>query len=480
MTAHGCARVLTEADCSRLHDAVLRVLDELGMRLEHPVLLREMAEFGFRVDVDRQVVHFDRDRAEALIAGMGGHELALTPDLRFNASGFVSHYLEPERDELRPHTVDSHHRFMNVCDGLEHITSLTMQGLPSDVPRHLLNLRLKVLSVCWTEKPYHSGEIEFPAEIPFFQEICNLYEAERGLPPNSTANVNLWKLQPLRFDAARSEMMLALRAHGLASSMGGIAATMGLNAPVTPAGAAVMALAAQFSSLLFNHASEVVRGLRDPGDFAPLSLTANVCCADMRTGHVLISRPEAWRANLMLAAMARFYGASSLTYGGCKTQAKTIASVQSAAERFADMLTGFHAGATTFYSLGSIGEPQGLSSAVQLVIDNELAGILKFLARAVPMTEAYVGVEAILDQGHDPQFLASSHTAAHFRETTWRPDLFLGGDTYDQWLARGGRTEVDAARERALELWQREPRLVVSEACHEAMLAVLEKASRTL
>ena len=91
MTPHGCARVMTETDCSRIHDAAMRVLDQMGMRLEHPVLLREMAEFGFRVDMDRQVVHFDRARAEPITARMGGHELTLTPELRFNASGFVSH-----------------------------------------------------------------------------------------------------------------------------------------------------------------------------------------------------------------------------------------------------------------------------------------------------------------------------------------------------------------------------------------------------
>ena len=90
------------------------------------------------------------------------------------------------------------------------------------------------------------------------------------------------------------------------------------------------------------------------------------------------------------------------------------------------------------------------------------------------------GVKAILEQGHDPQFLASGHTAAHFRDTTWRPSVFLGGDTYDHWVADGGRTEIDAAREHALELWRREPRLVVSETCHMAMLDVIERASRAL
>ena len=480
MTLHGCIAQIPEADGRRLHEAVMRVLGELGLRLEHPVLLTEMREFGFRVDSDRQVVYFDRDLVEPIIQGMGGHELGLSTGLRFNAAGFVSHYLEPERDELRRHTLESHRRFVGVCSELPNITSITCQGLPSDVPANVLNLHLKVLSLCWTEKPYSSGELERPDEVPFFQEICNLYEAERGLTTNATAAVAARKIQPLRFDRDRADLMLKCREAGVRAPMGGIAAMMGGNAPITPAGATVTALASQFSSLLYNYASEVVRGVRAEGDYPALGLTANAGVYDMRTAHALISRPEAWRANLMLAQMARFYGARTLSYGSCKTQAKTVASVQSATERFGDMLTGFYAGATSFGSLGNISEPQGINSAVQLVIDNELAGILKYLASKAPVDDEALAVDTILEQGHDPLFLSTAHTAEHFRRNTWFPEIFLGGDTYENWEARGARTEIDVARERAVELWCREPTLTVSEACHRAMLAVIERAGQVM
>jgi len=471
---------MSDAERQGTHGAVMRVLDELGMKLEHPALIGEMADFGFRVDMEHEVAHFSRDLAEDILFGMGGHDLSVTPELRFNASGFVSHYLEPEGDGLCRHSLDSHRRFVGVCNGLDNITSITMQGIPSDVPLNVLNLRLKVLSLCWTDKPYSSGELERPAEVPFYQEICNLYEEERGLPLNSTATVALRKIQPLRFDRDRAELMLALRQHGLRSSMGGIAAMMGGSAPITPAGGVVMSLVSQFSTLLFNYASEVARGLRSPGDYAPLHLSGSVGVLDMSTAHALMSRPEAWRVNLMLADMARFYGAATFSVGMCKTQAKTVASVQSGTERFGDMLTGLYAGATRFASLGSISEPQGINSPVQLVIDNELAGILKFLARRASVTDDTLGVQAILEQGHAPVFMDTDHTAAHFRDSVWFPGIFLGGDTYDNWLAHGARTEIDAARGRAIELWQEEPKLVVSSQCHEAMLKVVRNAQRVL
>jgi trimethylamine--corrinoid protein Co-methyltransferase len=458
----------------------MRVLEDLGLKVEHPVLLGEMRDFGFRVDFDRQVVRFGRDLAEPILDGMGGHQLDLTGSLRFNASGFVSHYLEPERDTLRPHTLESHRRFVGVCNALPRITSITCQGLPSDVPPQVLNLHLKVLSLCWTEKPYSSGELERPEEVPFYQEICNLYEAEHGRAANSTAAVGVRKIQPMRLDRDRAELMLKCRACGVHAPLGGIAAMMGGNAPITPAGATVTALASQFSSLLFNYASEVVRGVRSSGDYPILTLTANAGVYDMRTAHALISRPEAWRANLMLAAMARFYGARGLIYGGCKTQAKTVASVQSATERFGDMLAGFYAGATSYSSLGSIGEPQGINSAVQLVIDHELAGILRFLAGDAAVEERTLGVEAILRQGHDPVFMADDHTAEHFRRDTWFPDIFVSGDTYANWETHGSRTEIDRARQRAVELWRREPELRVGEDCYREMLGVIDRAREVL
>jgi hypothetical protein len=56
----------------------------------------------------------------------------------------------------------------------------------------------------------------------------------------------------------------------------------------------------------------------------------------------------------------------------------------------------------------------------------------------------------------------------------------VGGDTYENWRERGACSEADAAEEPALEPWQHEPKLVVSDGCYSNMLDVIDGASVNL
>lgn len=473
MKPWACTRVLSQEEMEMIHDGTCRVLEELGLKVEHEGFLRVLEDFGYPVDRSEQVVRFPRKVVEDYLGRAGGRRREFE-GLRFNAGGYPARYLDPVTGEVRPHTLKSSSDMARLADALENIDTMNCIGIPSDVPLHVQPLYKKLLS--WkTRKPYSSGEITRVEELPFYIELCERYCEHTGRDLKDVATVNVHKDYPLFLDRSKAELLMAARRSGLRVGIGSGIPSVGLTAPVTLAGAMVVLLADQLSDMLVNRAFS-----EDPDSYPELRLYNNVGVIDMRNGLNCTSRPEAYLITLAMGDMADFYGAAGLSDGFGKTQAKTVASVQSGVERFGDMLTGVYAGATSFGSLGIISEPEGINSAVQLVIDDEIAGMLRRIAEGFRVDEEKLALEVIKGAGHRPFFLGEEHTARHMREEIWMSEVFIGGVGYDRWLEEGGRTEVDRAREKAMDVLSGEPPQVLDEECEGKLLEVIGRAEKAL
>jgi len=199
---------------------------------------------------------------------------------------------------------------------------------------------------------------------------------------------------------------------------------------------------------------------------------------DMSNGLNCTSRPEASLLILAISDMADFYGADTLSMGFGKTQAKTINSVQSGVERLSDFLTAVYSGSTGFGSVGIISEPEGINSLIQLVIDNEIIGILKRIVKGFKVNKETLAVEVIKKAGHKPVFLNEPHTAMHFREEFWISKIFIGGIGYDQWLADGGKTEIDKAKDKAKEILKTHHPQLLSSENYQSLLEIIKRAEK--
>ena len=173
---------------------------------------------------------------------------------------------------------------------------------------------------------------------------------------------------------------------------------LGATAPVTPAGTAVV-----------NNA-EIVAAvtavqLAQPG--ARIIHAGGPTALDMRTGAYFAAVPESMLLRVVQGQMAAFYGLpAGLGYGGTKAK-ETDA--QAGWENALTMLTEFFAGADFVFGSGLLDGSQ-IYAPEQLVLDDEVFGMVTRLLRGVRVDEESLAVDLIKRMGFDGHYLFERHT----------------------------------------------------------------------
>lgn len=84
----------------------------------------------------------------------------------------------------------------------------------------------------------------------------------------------------------------------------------------------------------------------------------------------------------------------------------------------------------------------------QLVMDNEFAGMVKFVLGGIPVNDDALAVDAIREVGHSKDFLGLSHTFNHMRTAQTHPEL-IDRKMREDWERDGGTTIYERAWEKA-------------------------------
>ena len=202
---------------------------------------------------------------------------------------------------------------------------------------------------------------------------------------------------------------------------------LGANAPVTLAGAVTLNLAEQIALRILDWAWFGKKELRLGGSLSVM---------DMRTMIYPYGRPEMGLANLMLAQLARHYGAS---YSG--HAALSDAKLPSVEAGYQKALTGI----PTLMSCGSLWMDAGLlsidevCSPVQLILDHEFLSALAHMVKPFPVDEESIGLETIFEAGPAGQYLDKEHTVRYLRSEHWQPKIW-SREMLAPWLDRPSET----------------------------------------
>ena len=215
--------------------------------------------------------------------------------------------------------------------------------------------------------------------------------------------------------------------------------TLGATSPATLAGTLVLQNAEHLAGV-------VLVQLVHPG--APVTLASYPHVMDMRNGAPCIGGVEAGLLGAALAQIGRRYGIPSHPEFPM-TDSKSL-DEQAAFEKAMSLVLLAEAGANLVSNGGAL-EAEKLWSPVQLVIDNELNGMVGGILDGITVTEETIALDVIQEVGQSGQYLKSKHT-----RRTWRAEQFLPSLAdrlgFETWKAQGSRDITDRARERALEL----------------------------
>jgi len=105
------------------------------------------------------------------------------------------------------------------------------------------------------------------------------------------------------------------------------------------------------------------------------------------------------------------------------------------------------AGGADFISNGGSLETEMIWSPIQLVIDNEINGMVKRIRNGIAVNEATLAVDLIQEVcSGSGLYLDTEHTVNHWRDEQYMPEL-ADRNSYSAWIGEGEKTMIDRAVE---------------------------------
>lgn len=435
--------VLSENELRRIHAASLRLLAETGMKIHSRRALELLGDFGAVVDLERESVKipeamvedalrsvpskitlYDRDQESTIVLGEGQS---------YAASGHNAIFvLDGETGERRSATKKDVADFACLSDALENISVVGIQAMPQDVqPEVSLLHAVDAAFNNSTKHLYFSPESANVTKAVF--EIARAVCRKEDLSSRPILTCQLSPTSPLTWEGGAAEALMETAQAGVPCSLLPQPFS-GVTAPITLAGTLTVHNAEALSGI-------VITQLMRKG--TPLIYGSAWTTFDMREANVLIGSPEAGLMRIAGAQLAKFYHMPSHTISPdsdahCHDE-------QNAWERLFTSLCALSSGIDLIVNAGMFAT--GLTvSFEQLVLDNEMLGILFRSLRGIKVEPETIATEVIEKVGPGGNFLTEGHTLQHLRgDEHWRTEI-SNRCGYDQWVERGTPDVVSNAR----------------------------------
>lgn len=443
---HGPLPILDAEGVETIHEASLRVLEELGVELWSADARELFRNAG--ATIDGEVVRVGRDVIEAALASTPS-QFTLTPrnpgkalEIGGNhiAFGLVAGppAVHDEINGRRSSNMVDYENFIRLAQYFNAIHIIGNQvAAPMELPannRHLdtyrANLTLSDLSFHCTA--IGRGRALDGIEMMAISRGLTLDEMTDSPGVTTVINVN----SPRRFDEEMANGLMTMASFGQPVSVTPFT-LMGAMTPVTLGAGLVQ----QNAEALFGIAlTQLVR----PG--APViygSFTSNV---DMRSGAPAFGTPEHAKANVASGQLARRY---QLPYRASPSSASNVVDAQAAYETQMALWGCVLGGCNLVYHAAGWMEGGLQASYEKLILDVEmLQHMMEFLTPIdlSPSELAFDAMERVPTGGH---FFGDEHTLERYEHAFYSP-MLSDWQNHGAWQDAGAKN----ATERATEIWQ--------------------------
>jgi len=474
--ASGLICVLDDDEMELIHRSALRVLAEVGMRIENDEGLAALDAAGCDVDFDLQKVRFPQEVVEDAVARLrkdfvpssasqgqvpsttsGGTVLSgryvervpmrytamyftsmsrcVRDGFDVNCGGFSPFVYDLEGNR-RLATLEDVRDSIRLADALDNIDLIGLPCSAGEIPAPLRPVVMAAELVKLTSKP---GGIEAWSvkDVEYISRIAEVVAGSAEALRQQPVLVGYGEARsPLCIDRNMASVFIEYIKRGFPQSLDTMPAG-GTTAPATSAGTLTLGLAETLGGLTLAYA------IRQD---AIVSVDICPTLTDMKT--LIYPYAGADRIPLVTAAMqmlSEYYGRPGGCHGG-KTDA-CVPGVQAGVEKALSIIFPVLAGATGVGTLGHV-ENALTFSYEQLVIDDEIAGYIKRMLRGFEVTEETIAFDVIKEVGIGGSFLTHPHTAKNFRKEFYTSAL-IERMPWDSWSSQDVRGFEAKARARA-------------------------------
>lgn len=471
-------QLLSLREIERIHEATLRVLARVGVRVHHEVVLERLAEAGAQVDRQSGLARMPQALVTMALEQCGKRFILYgrdgTRSARFGYGDIVTisspgqyAWVDWRRGHRYPPTTRELCQAIRVGDALEHIDIVGAMTQPIDVPEPIRDVYLTAELVKHTRKPTRAW-VKNGATARYILEIYRIVAGgAEALRERPQVEHFVEPISPLQMPRTGMEILIEFAQAGLPVSFGPMVQALATG-PATLAGTLVQENAEILAGLVI---SQVLR----PG--TPVMYGGIPHIMDPRTTLISFGSPE---QALMAAAMvqvARFYGLPVYVNVGLGDSKRV--DVQTGYERGMTFLMGALAGGDLLGHMGIAGADQG-ASLLQLVCDNEMIAYVKRIVRGIDLDAEKLATEVIEEVGPGGSYLGLEHTVRHYRQELWIPGRLWDRGTWDAWYDGGATTMAERAAARLEELLNGPEPPPMDEAMAREVDAVVEAARRDL
>ena len=440
---------LDEDGIARIHNAAMRVLEEIGIVFLNEEACSILRKAGCDVG-DDQNVRMSRDFVMEMI-GHAPSQFDITPrnpDHKLTIGGrhmaFVNVSSPPNVMDLeRGHRVGDFESFKDLLKFTQYFNCVHVAGgypvEPVDVHASIRHLDCLFEKLTLTDKVVHAyslGSERVEDVLEMARIATGMDEAEFFSKCRIYTNIN--SSSPLKHDwpmldgamrFARRGQMVSVTPFTLAGAM----------APVTMPGAVVQFVAEGLAAI-------ALLQYINPGTPCVLgSFTSNV---DMKSGAPAFGTPEYVRATQISGQMARFYGLPLRASNACAANAPDA---QAMWESMNSIWAAINSNVNLVYHAAGWLEGGLIASYEKFVMDCEVLQQVQryFDPMLTEISEETLAVEAIRDVGPQGHFFGADHTQKRYENAFYTPFL-SDWRNFEAW-AEDGATWTS---ERAVKVWK--------------------------
>jgi trimethylamine--corrinoid protein Co-methyltransferase len=470
-------KFLSDEEVLEIHNTSLKMLSKLGVLVKHEKFLKMLKEAGADVDEGKQLVKLPVYLVEELVdkapSGyiMGGrkreYDLYVGDGKAYvRSQGGCDHILDLDTGAIREANTNDVINATILQDALENIHWCASFLHPSDEPPMTRDLYQLMLMMENTVKhvvaqPYTTESFKYQVEM-----AKTIIGNEEEFMKRPLISVFVGPTSPLEIDKHNCEL-IEIAAKNRIPIMPVSAPIAGATGPVTLAGLAALAHAEIMMVT-------VLTQLVNPG--APIEYTPRPNTMDMRTAQALWGAIEYALTSAIGVQLARLIKLPVCVQ--CLSTDSKLPDAQACIEKAMQITLAALMKPDTMTGAGGIDSVK-TASLEQLVIDNEIIGIAKRIAKGVEVNEetiAYYVVERVKHGGH---FLADKHTAKYYFEEHHIPKLF-DRNARGAWEAAGKKDLTIRARETAKKILKEYERRPLDEDIRKDLRKIMDEARKNL
>ena len=413
--------LLTPGEIELIHTSACRVLAETGVCFRSKRALEVLAGAGGEPDYSENRVRLPEALIEqALEKSTGRYRLwnrsgtrqmdLQDGQVRGHNVGGCARIYDAALNESRDATKHDLQRLTTVMDALDHIHVCRPAVYPQEFPTSVRDVYVTATILQYSDKPYGVSALS-PANLTHILEVVSVIA---GSMERLQAKPFIWGSvcpdSPLSYSQSTTDILVRYAELGLPVAVAPCP-VCGSTSPVTLAGSLVQ-LNAEFLAAL-----ALVQTIH-PG--IDVKYTARPMPMNMRTGAGTFGAIEMGLMSAAIVQLAKRYRVCSDAYG-LGTRSKGL-DAQAAYEKALNGLLVALSGADLVAAAGLL-EDALTSSAEQLVIDDDILGMIFRAVRGIDVTDDTLGIATIAQVGPSGSFLMEPHTLQHMRKEYFQPAL---------------------------------------------------------